>query len=65
MVDVARLKKWLVKRADIRHRSMWKRTPFPERQHSAYEQGYLDGLNQVLGFIEYMETPPPEVDRDS
>ena len=53
-----RLKKWVNKRADIRNKNLWKTTKNISQKPS-YEHGFMDAMNQVKWFIEYLETPPP------
>lgn len=55
--EIDRVEKWLKKRADIRHKSMWKKTSFDMRSHAPYDQGYIDGLKQALNFVQLIKTP--------
>jgi len=58
---ISRNKKYVCKRADSRNQDMWKKSK-NLRKLPAYEHGYIDAMNQILGFIEYLETPPPKKD---
>ena len=59
LAELLRLEKWIIKRADIRHRSMWKCTPQELRSHQPYAQGYIDGLKHCLEFVRLIQTQKP------
>ena len=48
------------KRTEIRNQSMWRITRAEDSKYNSYQQGYIDAMNQVLGFMNLIRTPKPE-----